>query len=292
MQIIILTGMSGAGKSSAGQALEDFGYYKIDNMPVSMLTHFAALCKNSELRNKDIVYTVDIRAEREFSTLLDTVEKIKKEFDCSFRIIFMDASDETIIKRYKESRHIHPYVVSEGIPLAQALIREREVLSILREAANDIIDTTSLRTSQMRDMLSDMLDNEKPSKFTVTFMTFGFKYGAPADADLVFDVRCFANPHYIPDLRPMTGLDREIRDFVLKDENAREFLDRLDDMLAFMIPLYMQEGKAQLTVAVGCTGGRHRSVTIAYEIAGRLQDKMQDIRTVLCHRDIDKQNTV
>lgn len=288
MQIIILTGMSGAGKSSAGQALEDFGYYKVDNMPVSMLREFAELCHNSELRHKDIVYTVDIRAEREFSTLLDTVEKIKKEFDCKFRIIFMDASDEAIIARYKESRHIHPYVVSEGIPLAEALVRERGVLSVLREAANDVIDTTSLRSAQMRDMLSDILDKEKPGKFTLTCMTFGFKYGAPTDADLVFDVRCFANPHYDPNLRPLTGLDKVIRDFVFDDQNAVRFLDKLDDMLSFMIPLYIEEGKAHLTVAIGCTGGRHRSVAIAYEICNRIEKKISDIRTVLCHRDIDK----
>lgn len=288
MQIIILTGMSGAGKSSAGQALEDFGYYKVDNMPVSMLKHFAALCKNSQLGNKDIVYTVDIRSEHEFSTLLSVIEEIKSEYGCVFRIIFMDASDEVIIKRYKESRHIHPYVISDGIPLAEALTRERAVLSTLRESANDVIDTSSLRPSQMRDILSDILNNEKPSKFTVTFMTFGFKYGAPSDADLVFDVRCFANPHYVPKLRPLTGLDKEIRDFVLEDERAREFIDRLDDMLTFMIPLYIEEGKAHLTVAVGCTGGHHRSVTIAYELCERLKDKIKDVRTVLCHRDIYK----
>lgn len=280
--------MSGAGKSSAGQALEDFGYYKVDNMPVSMLKHFAALCKNSELGNKDIVYTVDIRSEGDFSTLLSVIEEIKAEYDCVFRIIFMDASDEVIIKRYKESRHIHPYVISDGIPLAEALVRERAVLSVIRESANDVIDTTNLRKSQMRDILSDILDNEKPSKFTVTFMTFGFKYGAPSDADLVFDVRCFANPHYIPELRPLTGLDKEIRDFVLADEKACEFIDKLDDMLSFMIPLYIDEGKAHLTVAVGCTGGHHRSVTIAYELCKRFENKIKDVRTVLCHRDIDK----
>lgn len=288
MQIIILTGMSGAGKSSAGQALEDFGYYKVDNMPVSMLKHFAALCRNSELRNKDIVYTVDIRSEREFSTLLSVVDDIKTEYGCVFRIIFMDASDEVIIKRYKESRHIHPYVISDGIPLAEALGRERAILSTLREAAHDVIDTSSLRPSQMRDKLSEMLDSEKPSKFTVTFMTFGFKYGAPSDADLVFDVRCFANPHYVPELKPLTGLDKEVRDFVLSDGRAKEFIDRLEDMLAFMIPLYIEEGKAHLTVAVGCTGGHHRSVTIAYELCERFKDKIKDVRTVLCHRDIDK----
>ena len=292
MQIIILTGMSGAGKSSAGQALEDFGYYKVDNMPVSMLRQFAALCHDSELRYNDIVYTVDIRAEKEFSTLLETVEEIKKEFNCKFRIIFMDASDEAIIMRYKESRHIHPYVVSEGIPLAEALVRERRVLSDIREAADDIIDTTSLRTSQMRDMLSDILDKDKPGKFTVTCMTFGFKYGAPNDADLVFDVRCFANPHYDPELRPMTGLDKVIRDFVFADENALKFVDKLDDMLSFLIPLYIEEGKSNLTVAIGCTGGRHRSVAVAYEICSRFESRggmMKDIRTVLCHRDITKQ---
>ena len=290
MQIIILTGMSGAGKSSAGQALEDFGYYKVDNMPVSMLKHFASLCSQSGLRQKDIVYTVDIRAESEFSTLLKTVEEIKKEFDCSFRIIFLDASDEVIVARYKESRHIHPYIISDGITLSEALNRERNVLSVLREASDNVIDTSNMRISQTRDKLYELLKNEKPGKFTLTCMTFGFKYGVPTDADLVFDVRCFANPHYDPELRPLTGLDKVIRDFVFADTKAVEFLRKLDDMLSFLIPLYINEGKAHLTVAVGCTGGRHRSVTIAYELCKLIENKMPEIRTVLCHRDIEKIN--
>ncbi|MBE6607996.1 MAG: RNase adapter RapZ [Ruminococcaceae bacterium] len=288
MQIIILTGISGAGKSSAGQALEDFGYYKVDNMPVSMLKEFAQLCSQSSLRQKDIVYTVDIRAESEFSTLLATIEELKKELECSFRIIFLDASDEVIVARYKESRHIHPYIISDGITLTEALMRERKILSVLREAADNIIDTSNLRISQTRDKLYEILKNEKPGKFTLTCMTFGFKYGAPTDADLVFDVRCFANPHYDPNLRPLTGLDKVIRDFVLSDGNAVEFLNKLDDMISFLIPLYIEEGKSHLTVALGCTGGRHRSVTVAYELCEKIKNKMPAIRTVLCHRDIEK----
>ena len=290
MQIIILTGMSGAGKSSAGQALEDFGYYKVDNMPVSMLRQFALLCSQSSLRQKDIVYTVDIRAESEFATLLATIDEIKKELNCSFRIIFLDASDDVIVARYKESRHIHPYIISDGITLTEALLRERSVLSVLRESADNIIDTSNLRISQTRDKLYELLEKEKPGKFTLTCMTFGFKYGAPTDADLVFDVRCFANPHYDPELRPLTGLDKVIRDFVFADGKASEFLAKLDDMLSFLIPLYINEGKAHLTVAVGCTGGRHRSVTIAYELCKLIEKKMPEIRTVLCNRDIEKIN--
>ena len=288
MQIIILTGISGAGKSSAGQVLEDFGYYKVDNMPVSMLRQFAAICSSSDLRQKDIVYTVDIRSESEFATLLSTVEEIRKEFDCSFRIIFLDASDDVIIARYKESRHIHPYIISDGITLAEALLRERSVLSVLRESADNIIDTSNLRISQTRDKLYEILEKEKPGKFTLTCMTFGFKYGIPTDADLVFDVRCFANPHYDPELRPLTGLDKVIRDFVFADPKAVEFLGKRDDMLSFLIPLYIDEGKSHLTVAVGCTGGRHRSVTVAYELCEKIKNKMPEIRTVLCHRDIEK----
>lgn len=288
MQIIILTGMSGAGKSSAGQALEDLGYYKVDNMPVSMLKEFVLLCSQSSLHKKDIVYTVDIRAGNEFSTLLSTIEEIKKEIDCSFKIIFLDAADDVIVARYKESRHIHPYVLSDGITLTEALKREREVISVLREAADNVIDTSNHRTSQTRDKLYEILENEKPGKFTLTCMTFGFKYGAPTDADLVFDVRCFANPHYDPNLRPLTGLDKVIRDFVLADGKAAEFLGKLIDMLSFLIPLYIEEGKSHLTVAIGCTGGRHRSVTLAYELCEKIKNDMPEIRTVLCHRDIEK----
>ncbi len=288
MQIIILTGMSGAGKSSAGQALEDLGYYKVDNMPVSMLKEFVLLCSQSSLHKKEIVYTVDIRAGNEFSTLLSTIEEIKKEISCSFKIIFLDASDDVIVARYKESRHVHPYVLSDGITLAEALKREREVISVLREAADNVIDTSNHRTSQTRDKLYEILENEKPGKFTLTCMTFGFKYGAPTDADLVFDVRCFANPHYDPELRPLTGLDKVIRDFVLADGKAAEFLSRLVDMLSFLLPLYIEEGKSHLTVAIGCTGGRHRSVTLAYELCEKIKNNMPEIRTVLCHRDIEK----
>ena len=291
MQIIILTGMSGAGKSSAGQALEDLGYYKVDNMPVSMLKEFVLLCSQSSLHKKEIVYTVDIRAGNEFSTLLSTIEEIKKEISCSFKIIFLDASDDVIVARYKESRHIHPFVLSDGITLTEALKREREIISVLREAADNVIDTSNHRTSQTRDKLYEILESEKPGKFTLTCMTFGFKYGAPTDADLVFDVRCFANPHYDPELRPLTGLDKIVRDFVFTDGRAVEFLHRLDDMLSFLIPLYIEEGKSHLTVAVGCTGGRHRSVTVAYELCEKIKNKMPEIRTVLCHRDIEKLKT-
>ena len=288
MHIIILTGMSGAGKSSAGQALEDLGYYKVDNMPVSMLKEFVLLCSQSSLHKKEIVYTVDIRAGNEFSTLLGIVEEIKKEINCSFKIIFLDASDDVIVARYKESRHIHPYVLSDGITLKQALKREREIISVLREAADNVIDTSNHRTSQTRDKLYEILENEKPGKFTLTCMTFGFKYGAPTDADLVFDVRCFANPHYDPNLRPLTGLDKVIRDFVLADGRAVEFMSKLIDMLSFLIPLYIEEGKSHLTVAIGCTGGRHRSVTLAYELCEKIKNNMPEIRAVLCHRDIEK----
>lgn len=288
MHIIILTGMSGAGKSSAGQALEDLGYYKVDNMPVSMLKEFVLLCSQSSLHKKEIVYTVDIRAGNEFSTLLSTIEEIKKEISCSFKIIFLDASDDVIVARYKESRHIHPFVLSDGITLTEALKREREIISVLREAADNVIDTSNHRTSQTRDKLYEILENEKPGKFTLTCMTFGFKYGAPTDADLVFDVRCFANPHYDPELRPLTGLDKAIRDFVLADGKAAEFLGKLIDMLSFLIPLYIEEGKSHLTVAIGCTGGRHRSVTLAYELCEKIKNNMPEIRTVLCHRDIEK----
>lgn len=288
MQIIILTGMSGAGKSSAGQVLEDLGYYKVDNMPVSMLAQLVSLCSSSGLGHEDIVYTVDVRASGELSKLPKIMSDIQKQHRCTFRTVFMDASDEVIVKRYKESRHIHPYVVAYGITLAQALEKERRELSFLREISDDVIDTSDLRISQMRDRISELLEREKPGRFTVTFMTFGFKYGVPIDTDLVFDVRCFANPHYDPSMRVMTGLEKPVRDFVLSDNSASEFLKKLEDMLAFLIPLYMAEGKAQLTVGIGCTGGRHRSVTFAYELFNRFENRFPDIRSVLCHRDIEK----
>lgn len=288
MQIIILTGMSGAGKSSAGQVLEDLGYYKVDNMPVSMLAQLVSLCSSSGLGHEDIVYTVDVRASGELSKLPKIMSDIQKQHRCTFRTVFMDASDEVIVKRYKESRHIHPYVVAYGITLAQALEKERRELSFLREISDDVIDTSDLRISQMRDRISELLEREKPGRFTVTFMTFGFKYGVPIDTDLVFDVRCFANPHYDPSMRVMTGLEKPVRDFVLSDNSASEFLKKLEDMLAFLVPLYMAEGKAQLTVGIGCTGGRHRSVTFAYELFNRFENKFPDIRSVLCHRDIEK----
>ncbi len=291
MQIIILTGMSGAGKSSAGQALEDLGYYKVDNMPVSMLSQFATMCAQNESHRKNIeniVYTVDVRAGEDIALLPDIISEIKNKLECTFRIIFLDASDNVIVARYKESRHIHPYLIADGITLTDALIKERKALSRLRAIADNVIDTSGLRPSQTRDKLYYILENEKPSKFLLTCMTFGFKYGTPVDADLVFDVRCFANPHYDENLRPHTGLEKCIRDFVFSDKNAVELLKKLEDMLTFLIPLYMNEGKVNLTVAFGCTGGRHRSVTFAYEICRIIEEKMPYVRTVLCHRDIEK----
>ena len=288
MEFLILTGMSGAGKATAGQILEDMGYLCVDNMPFSLIETCIELYKSSSIHEK-ICFTLDIRGQEEFSELIATVRKMKSEDNCLCRLFYLDATDGVIVARYQESRHLHPLVLTKNLSLAEAIACERKLLANLRETADWVLDTTGLRPVEMREKLEEMLAITRESGMLITCMSFGFKNGAPADLDLLFDVRCFDNPFYIPELRSLTDLDEPVRAFVLSAPETVAFTVKLYDMIDYLLPLYRREGKTQLTIGIGCTGGQHRSVAITEALAAHIR-KLPDgtgERTVsVVHRDM------
>lgn len=280
MRFVIVTGMSGAGKSTAMKILEDVGYFCVDNLPVELIGKFAELSFASGDIDK-VALGVDIRTG-DVSELEEVINNIPNK-----KILFMDAGEEVLIKRFKETRRSHPLVtqgrVDEGIAL------EREKLQILKDKADYIIETDNLLTRDLRKELENIfVKNKEYKNLFITILSFGFKYGIPADSDLVFDVRFMPNPYYVPDLKKKTGNDQEVRDFVMDSAVSVEFKDKLVDMVKFLIPNYIKEGKNQLVISIGCTGGKHRSVTIAntlYEILS----KNADYGIKITHRDIGKE---
>lgn len=284
MRMVIVTGMSGAGKSTALKVLEDAGYYCCDNMPISLVMKFAELAFSQEKEGSDIALGVDIRSGDALDELSNVLDEMKwRRFD--YRILYLDASDDVLVKRYKETRRTHP-LAKEG-RVDQGIRLEREKLSFLKKKADYIIDTSQLLTRELKQELERIFVNDQQfSNLFITVLSFGFKYGIPADADLVFDVRFLPNPYYIEGLRHLTGNDREIQEYVMQFDAAAQFLDKLEDMLRFLIPNYVLEGKNSLVIAIGCTGGKHRSVTLANAIAKRLSGMEYGLKTE--HRDIDK----
>ena len=284
MQFVILTGMSGAGKSTAMKMMEDIGFYCVDNLPIPLLKSFWELVSqgtNNELEK--VAVGIDLRNGQPITELLD-YQKRAVETGSPMEILFLDAEDEVLIKRYKETRRNHPLSgearVEEGIRL------ERELLKELRSRADYILDTSQLLTRELKEELNRIfVDRRDYHNIYVTILSFGYKFGIPADSDLVFDVRFLPNPYYVEGLRDKTGLDKEIRDFVMQVEEAGQFMDQLERMLNFLIPHYISEGKSQLVVSIGCTGGKHRSVTIAEELYQRLlKDRKFGLKVE--HRDI------
>ncbi|MCR4655075.1 MAG: RNase adapter RapZ [Lachnospiraceae bacterium] len=276
MKIVIVTGMSGAGKSTTLKMLEDFGYYCVDNLPVPLIPMFAELITSPLSEIDKAAIGVDARTSvQDFRigdnrasesgapyTELSEVLRRMKENGIDYDVIFLEASDNILIKRYKESRRIHPLAGSDRIDTGIA--REREKLSSIKKAANYIIDTSSLLTRELRAELEKIfVSNENYKNLFITIVSFGFKYGIPQDADLVFDVRFLPNPYYFEEMRLKTGNDKEVRDYVMSFKETEEFLGKLEDMVGFLLPHYVAEGKSQLVIAIGCTGGRHRSVTLA-----------------------------
>lgn len=288
MKMVIVTGMSGAGKSTALKVLEDAGYYCCDNMPISLVIKFAELAFSKEEKSDNIALGVDIRsgdALEEFSSVLDEMKR--RRYD--YTILYLDAGDEVLVKRYKETRRAHP--LAKGGRVDQGIRLEREKLQFLKEKADYIIDTSQLLTRELKQELEKIFVNNKEfSNIFVTVLSFGFKYGIPNDADLVFDVRFLPNPYYIEELRNLTGNDKEIQDFVMQFDAAAVFLNKLEDMLKFLIPNYVLEGKNSLVIAIGCTGGKHRSVTLANAVSQRLASTQYGLKTD--HRDIDKDRKV
>ena len=288
MKLVIVTGMSGAGKTVALKMMEDMGYYCVDNLPISLIEKFAELALGSNQGlSKQVALGIDIRSGQELP-LLDKILERWRTDGIPFEILFLDASDEVLLKRYKETRRNHPLTgagrIDEGIK------KERECLAFLKKQANVILDTSMLLTKELRQELEKIyMEDGTYDNLFVTVMSFGFKYGIPADADLVFDVRFLPNPYYVENLRPKTGEEKEIQDYVKQGGTADIFLGKLYDMLDFLIPNYVLEGKNQLVIGIGCTGGKHRSVTIANAVYEHLKQQ-KGLGVKLYHRDIEKDN--
>lgn len=266
MEILIISGLSGSGKSKAASFLEDIGYYIVDNLPAEMMVKFADFCAGSSGRYDRVALVYDVRASEPFDLLIDTLERLKVgAVNC--RMLFLEASTQTIINRYKETRRIHP-LANKGLSLEQAVAKERELLQPVRDHADFVLDSTSFSTAKLRsELLSLFGDQNDRGGLNVNVLSFGFKHGIPIEADLVFDVRFMPNPYYVPELKNKTGLDREVREFVLSFHQTDEFLSQLQQMLRFLLPLYREEGKSMLVIAIGCTGGHHRSVAVAHEVS-------------------------
>lgn len=286
MKFVILTGMSGAGKSTAIKMMEDIGFYCVDNLPIALLEKFVELSdlqQNTELQK--VAVGIDIRNGQALTELRDTLNRIKAA-GVHCEILFLDAEDSVLVKRYKETRRNHPLSGNERVD--KGIEEERKQMAFLKERADYIIDTSRLLTRELKTELDKIfVQNQDYKNLFITVLSFGFKYGIPADSDLVFDVRFLPNPYYVEGLRAKTGNDEEIQDYVFQFQEARVFIEKLEDMLNFLIPNYITEGKNKLVIAVGCTGGKHRSVTLANELYRRLSVK-KEYGVKIEHRDIGK----
>ena len=284
MRFVIVTGMSGGGKSTVLKMLEDAGFYCVDNLPISLVEKFVELISMPNSEVSKVVLGLDVRSDQSFKDATRVLETLKQK-GYQFEILFMDADDNVLIKRYKETRRVHPLApdgrVEDGIRM------ERKVLENIRKHADYVIDTTNLLTRELKEELHRIfVENEEYNSLMVTVMSFGFKYGIPADADLVFDVRFLPNPFYIDELKHKAGNDKEVQDYVMNNEESAIFMDKLTDMIQFLIPNYVKEGKYRLVIAIGCTGGKHRSVTLANELYKRMKDA-GNYGIKLYHRDVD-----
>ena len=285
MRIVIVTGISGAGKSTALKMLEDVGYFCVDNLPIPLLPKFMEMLILPGSEYTKVALGIDIRSSQKFVQLQETLEKLREK-GVKFEILFLDASDQALIKRYKETRRSHP-LAGEG-RVDKGIDEERRRLVFLKQQADYIIDTSQMLTRELRAEIHKIfVENKNYKNLYVTILSFGFKYGIPGDADLVFDVRFLPNPYYITELRPMSGNDAPVRDYVMNSETARIFLDKLTDMVQFLIPNYVAEGKNQLVIAIGCTGGKHRSVTLANALYYALEQE-EGYGLKIEHRDIEK----
>lgn len=282
-QMVIITGMSGAGKTVAIQSFEDLGFFCVDNLPPTLLPKFLELMRESGNKMNKVALVMDLRGREFFEHLFRALDDLAETSWVTPQILFLDADDSTLVRRYKETRRSHPLAPS-GLPL-EGIQTERELLEVLKGRAQLIYNTSRMKPKDLREKIINEFTTNKKLTFTVNVMSFGFKYGIPIDADLVFDVRFLPNPHYIDHMRPKTGLDDEVSSYVLKWSETQKFLEKVTELLAFMLPHYRREGKAQLIVAIGCTGGQHRSVALA-EYIGRFFEK--DYKTSITHRDIKR----
>ena len=285
MRFVIVTGMSGAGKTTALKMLEDMGYFCVDNLPIPLLTRFVEMFSEPEEEVKKIALGLDVRGGQDFTGLQEVLDEMDEK-QTSYEILFLDAQDDVLIKRYKETRRQHPLSGSGRVDTGIA--KEREKIMFLKMRATYILDTSKMLTRELKLELEKIfVKGESFCNLYITVMSFGFKYGIPQDSDLLFDVRFLPNPYYIDELREKTGNDPEVQDYVMENDKAREFLDKLTDMVDFLIPNYILEGKNQLVIAIGCTGGKHRSVTLANALYQKLGSQ-ENYGVRIEHRDIGK----
>ena len=285
MEILIISGLSGAGTSRAASFLEDMGFYIVDNMPAAMILKFAEFCAGGSQRYDKVALVYDVRTSNSPTELFDVLDTLKHSGVCS--LLFLEAEPETIIKRYKETRRRHP-LMKQADSLEKAVLEEKDMMAPLRQRADYIIDTTHLSTAQLRGELLRNFGSGAAEKegMTVSVTSFGFKHGLPMEADLVFDVRFMPNPYYIQELREKTGLDRAVSDYVFSFQQTHDYMAKLRDLLAFTLPLYAEEGKTELVIAIGCTGGHHRSVAVTHALAADIRDLGYRVREN--HRDMNR----
>lgn len=283
MELIVITGMSGAGKSSVVNALEDIGYFCVDNMPPELITTFVTLFSKNEYKKAAIV--TDARTGKSFERLFDALDEIS-EMDFAYKLMFIDADDDVLVNRYKETRRRHPLLSENVFTVEDAVGLERVMMSKAREKADIVFDTTGLSAIQCRVRVSDMFSVVDSDTISVHCVSFGYKHGIPNDADLVFDVRCLPNPFYVPELKGLTGIDAPVFDYVMQYDESKQLAEKLFDIVDFSLPLYRKEGRSQLIIAFGCTGGHHRSVTFARLMFDHLKEK--GYRMSISHRDLLK----
>ena len=281
---VIITGMSGAGKSISVKALEDIGYFCIDNMPSALILKLLELKDDFFSHNKNVACVVDIRNGEDFTVLLSAIDKLQETGFC--KIIFLDAQDKILLDRYKETRRKHPLMLQKDLSLEEAVEHERKVLTPLYNQADYILDTSLFSTSQLKERVLSYVVSDKKQVMTIDVVSFGFKFGVPLDVDVMFDVRCLKNPFYVPALRNLTGNDEEIKSFVFSQESAQQLFRYQADLMDFSLPLYIREGKSHLTIGYGCTGGKHRSVSFANEMYNHILKQGYSVK--VHHRDISR----
>ncbi|PAQ13590.1 RNase adapter RapZ [Bacillus sp. FJAT-42315] len=283
VQLVIITGMSGAGKTVAIQSFEDLGFYCVDNLPPTLLPKFLELMKDANNQMNKVAVVMDMRGREFFDDLIKSLDEVIEMAELTPKVLFLDAEDSVLVRRYKETRRSHP-LSPTGLPL-DGIRQERELLEELKGRAQFIYNTSEMKPKDLREKILTEFSLNKKSVFTVNVMSFGFKHGLPIDADLVFDVRFLPNPHYIDHMRPRTGLEEDVATYVLKWSDTQKFLEKTIDLLTFMLPHYKMEGKSQLVIAIGCTGGQHRSVALSEYIGNHFSN---DYETRITHRDINK----
>ncbi|PWI57621.1 RNase adapter RapZ [Sulfoacidibacillus thermotolerans] len=286
VRMLIITGMSGAGKTVAVQCLEDLGFFCVDNLPPALISKFSELLRQSDGAIKRVALVCDPRGGEFFKTLFAALAELEEQSGMDYQILYLEADDETLVRRYKASRRRHPMAPEHG-RIVDGILRERQLLAEVRERADLVINTSRLTPAELKDILAKHYGTFSASeRMTVNVLSFGFKYGLPIDADLVFDVRFLPNPYYVDTLRPRTGQDPEVYDYVMQWPATQEFLKKLLEMVDFLLPQYIKEGKSQIVVGIGCTGGRHRSVAIAERLREHLQ---KSYVVMVSHRDLDKE---